>query len=201
MNRLFITHYRLIVLSLSAICLPLLAQTWTDVQGRSIEAEFISLEIQDSQPSGIHVNRQGQTLFIKWELLSQESQQQAQQLQIKQLDAQTTIYNAVVFPILNSSCSDCHSDSKQKGELRTDSYAALLEGGESGAALIPGNTKKSTLIERITLPAGHEDIMPPKKKQPLGKLEIDFLTWWVKNGGSDKTLLPDLPDKYEELID
>lgn len=176
------------------------AQDWTDSQNRTISAEFTSLEIADNQPTGIHVIFNNKTIFITWDKLSAASQKQAQELQIKKLDSQSSIFDLVVYPILNSNCNGCHGDRKQKGDLRTDSYANLLKGGDEGAALVPNDSKKSTLIKRILLDRADDDVMPPQKKSPLDKLEIEFLTWWVENGGSDKTLTTELPEKFKSLM-
>src|SRR5437870_5537911 len=43
-----------------------------------------------------------------------------------------------VWPVLRRACADCHGPDKQKGKLRLDSRAAVLKGGESGPAVVPG---------------------------------------------------------------
>src|SRR4051812_27829116 len=53
-----------------------------------------------------------------------------------------------VRPILVAHCYECHSvDSKEKGgNLLLDSRPGILDGGDSGPALIPGDPGKSLLI-------------------------------------------------------
>src|SRR5688572_4010971 len=54
-----------------------------------------------------------------------------------------------VRPILATKCLKCHGDEKQKGGLRLDSSEALLAGGDSGPAVMPGKPADSLLIEAI----------------------------------------------------
>lgn len=86
-----------------------------------------------------------------------------------------------VRPVLVANCHSCHSASakKLKGGLRLDSRAALLKGGDSGAALAPGNPDKSRIIDAIQ----YENVelqMPPKGKLPAEV--ISDLTAWVRMG-------------------
>src|SRR5215467_1264254 len=52
--------------------------------------------------------------------------------------ARERFFEQSVRPLLVESCYSCHSNSKQKGGLRLDSLEAILKGGDSGAALVPG---------------------------------------------------------------
>jgi len=88
---------------------------------------------------------------------------------------------AQVQAILESKCLECHNPDKVKGKLLMDTAAALLKGGESGPALIAGKPEESEIIKRLTLPADHDDIMPPKGG-PLAAVEIDLLKRWVAEG-------------------
>ncbi len=84
-----------------------------------------------------------------------------------------------VRPVLAENCYECHGADKQKGGLRLDSLEAILSGGESGAALVPGKADESLLVHAIR----REDPdfeMPPKK--PLTEREIQSLTEWVSLG-------------------
>ena len=68
-----------------------------------------------------------------------------------------------IRPVLAEQCLKCHSEGegrKVKGGLRLDSRAALLKGGESGPAIIPGDPEKSLIIKVIRY---QDDLqMPPK---------------------------------------
>src|SRR5689334_1311167 len=70
-----------------------------------------------------------------------------------------------IRPALAEHCYKCHSASseKVKGKLRLDSRAALMKGGETGPAIVPGSPEKSLLIEAIQY--SNQDMqMPPKNK-------------------------------------
>src|SRR5260221_1047377 len=70
-----------------------------------------------------------------------------------------------IRPLLAESCYKCHSakSEKIKGKLRVDSRNALLKGGETGPAIVPGNPEKSLLVEAVLYK--NEDMqMPPKEK-------------------------------------
>jgi len=84
-----------------------------------------------------------------------------------------------VRPVLAESCVRCHGEKKQSSELRLDSRQAVLDGGASGPAMVPGNPDESLLIQAIR--QTHDEIkMPPKEKLPDAAL--DALSSWVKMG-------------------
>src|SRR6185436_9517899 len=61
----------------------------------------------------------------------------------------------------------------------TDPFKELKSGER---ALVPGDLKKSALVQRITT-SDEDDIMPPVKHgKPLSKQQIDLSTQWVKDG-------------------
>ena len=52
---------------------------------------------------------------------------------------QLEFFEQRIRPILAGECYECHGAEKQKGGLRVDYQGGLLEGGDSGPALIAGN--------------------------------------------------------------
>jgi uncharacterized membrane protein len=99
--------------------------------------------------------------------------------------AAKTVYDAVIAPLMESRCVDCHGAEKQKGELKLDTLAAMLAAGESKKpAVVPGNSAGSEVVLRILLPADHEDHMPPDKKPQVSADELAVLQWWVDAGAS-----------------
>ena len=65
--------------------------------------------------------------------------------------ADASLYQREVLPVLQRHCFECHSHAsgKAKGGLVLDSRAAILEGGDSGPALVPGDPDKSLLIQAV----------------------------------------------------
>src|SRR5437016_1046076 len=94
---------------------------------------------------------------------------------------QAEFFEKKIRPLLETNCFQCHSHKtgKSKGHLVVDSLGALLKGGDSGPAMVPGQPAKSLLLKAI----GYQDEdlqMPPK-----GKLENDqiaLLREWIKMG-------------------
>src|SRR5262245_35274936 len=84
-----------------------------------------------------------------------------------------------IRPVLFERCYQCHSTGadKDKGGLRLDSRTAILKGGDSGPAIVPGDPEKSLLIEAIR--HTRDDLkMPPKQEQRLTAAQVaDFVTW------------------------
>src|SRR5437870_11135571 len=70
-------------------------------------------------------------------------------------------------PILAEKCFSCHSHAanKSKGGLMLDSREAMLHGGDSGPAIVPGKPDESLLIKAISY-ADENLQMPPKAKLP-----------------------------------
>ena len=89
-----------------------------------------------------------------------------------------------VRPVLANHCYKCHSatSEKVKANLRLDSLDAMLKGGESGPALVPGKPEKSLLIKAVNHDPAAELEMPPKQK--LADAAIADLSTWIKRGAS-----------------
>src|SRR5918999_9851 len=72
-------------------------------------------------------------------------------LQATPLVAQTSehdeLFETSVKPVLDS-CASCHSTTAMGG-LRVDSRDALLNGGASGPAVVPGDPDKSLLMAAV----------------------------------------------------
>ena len=86
-----------------------------------------------------------------------------------------------IRPLLAAHCYPCHSSRAATvfGEFRLDSAEALLEGGRSGPAVVPGDPDASRLIRAVRYDS--EGIaMPPTGK--LGNRDIEALTEWVRLG-------------------
>ncbi|HWY87599.1 MAG TPA: DUF1549 domain-containing protein, partial [Gemmataceae bacterium] len=83
-----------------------------------------------------------------------------------------------IRPVLAENCFGCHNDRKQKAGLRLDSRQSMLNGGESGPAIVPGHPDQSLLLKAIHY---QEDLKMPPKGQ-LRAEHIVALTTWIKQG-------------------
>jgi uncharacterized membrane protein len=85
-----------------------------------------------------------------------------------------------VQPVFAQSCYECHGPSKRRGALRLDNKPMTFEGGNSGPAIVIGDSKQSNLIKRV-LGEGHEKRMPIGKP-PLPDEQIRILKAWIDQG-------------------
>jgi len=88
-------------------------------------------------------------------------------------------FEAKVRPILVANCLECHGD-EQEGGLRVDSREALLKGGESGPAIVPGNATESLLIKAVQHTTGFPRM--PSGRSKLRQSDIDVLVEWIAAG-------------------
>ena len=84
------------------------------------------------------------------------------------IPAAVEFFEKNVRPILATRCQGCHGPAKQKGGLRLDVRAALIAGGSTGPAVVPGNPKESLLVDAINY--GETYQMPPKSKLPAAEI-------------------------------
>ncbi len=96
--------------------------------------------------------------------------------------ARLEFFEAKIRPVLVEHCYSCHAADSEtiQGGLRVDSRAALLRGGDSGAALEPGKPDGSPLLAALRY-EGPE--MPPKGKLPDSVVR-DFERW-IREGAVD----------------
>jgi hypothetical protein len=95
------------------------------------------------------------------------------------------VYTAIIAPILEKRCVQCHKEGKAKGKLRMDRYDLLMAGGKEGPALIAGDAAGSLIIQRIELPEDDEEHMPPEGKLDIEAHELTLLKWWIDQGSDD----------------
>src|SRR5947209_14044569 len=81
-------------------------------------------------------------------------------------------FDSTIAPLIVRRCLDCHSGPKPKGGLDLTRRAPVLEGGKSGAALVPGKPEESLLWKQV-----ESGKMPPKK--PLADAEKTMLKAWI----------------------
>ncbi len=100
---------------------------------------------------------------------------------------QLKFFEAKIRPVLADKCYSCHSQDAMNigGSLHLDTRAGLIQGGDSGAAIEPGNPDDSLLMTAIR----YEDddmAMPPNKSG--GKLPDSVIAdfdKWIRMGAPD----------------
>ncbi|QDV25245.1 DUF1553 domain-containing protein [Aureliella helgolandensis] len=91
--------------------------------------------------------------------------------------AERDLFEQHVRPLLIANCIKCHDGHKQEGGLNLTTLEGLLQGGDSGPAIAPGNPDESLLLEALR----YESYEMP----PSGQLEdalVDGIAVWVAAG-------------------
>jgi len=88
-------------------------------------------------------------------------------------------FESKIRPVLVKHCYECHSQAalekgKIKGGLQLDTRAGIRKGGDTGAAVVPGNPDESLLLSALRQEKSLE--MPPKGPLPDSILR-DFEKW------------------------
>ena len=91
-------------------------------------------------------------------------------------------YERDIKPLLKNKCWACHGPLKQESGLRVDAGRLLKTGGDSGPAVIPGDSKESLLLERVAS-TDELDRMPPEGEH-LTLKQIEMLKEWVDSGAN-----------------
>jgi cytochrome c553 len=88
---------------------------------------------------------------------------------------QLRFFESAVRPLLAEQCHKCHGPAKQWNGLRLDSREAILRGGDSGAAVVPGRPDESLLIRAIR--RVDDDLKMPPETQLTGRQIADLVRW------------------------
>lgn len=100
-------------------------------------------------------------------------------------------YNYHVKPILSDRCFACHGPDENKREagLRLDiadsAFAALGENRDHHA-IVPGNSKKSTIVERLLSTDPTVKMPPPESNLTISEFEAALITRWIEQGAEYK---------------
>ncbi len=110
-----------------------------------------------------------------------------------------------VHSIFRRHCYKCHAGKKPKGGFRINTRDGLLAGGDTGPAIIPGDSSNSLLVEAIR--GEHPDVkMPPKREgKSLTAEEIGDVDRWVDEGAPPlspvtmQVTVPQIEGQFAEL--
>jgi hypothetical protein len=104
--------------------------------------------------------------------------------------ADVEFFETKIRPVLVAECYECHDAKKQKGDLRLDYRDGLLKGGEEGPAIVPGDAKKSILLQ--SMDHTHETLQMPKKRPKLdAQILADFAEWINRGAPDPRTKAPE----------
>jgi hypothetical protein len=95
-------------------------------------------------------------------------------------DASMEFFESRIRPFLVADCQDCHGAQRQRGGLRVDSREALLRGGDSGPAVVPGKASESRLFRAIRHVG--TDLAMPKDRPRLPETVVRDVARWIDDG-------------------
>ena len=107
-------------------------------------------------------------------------------------DDESVQYDKAIAPVLTKNCVACHNANRAEGGLNLESYETLMQGGDSGDAIVADNLDDSYLFARVS--GAEEPLMPPEDNDvgahPLSESELRLLQDWILAGakGSDSPM-------------
>ena len=108
----------------------------------------------------------------------------------------TVDFATEVHPLIESRCGGCHTGSTAHAGFRIASRDALLKGGKSGPAIVPGKSSESLLILKVT---GQKGLPMPPSGPRLSADNIAVLRSWIDQGARWDAVAPraDEPARLE----
>ncbi len=85
-----------------------------------------------------------------------------------------------IQPIFSKHCLSCHGSEKQEAGLRLDRSDFAMLGGDSGKAIVTGDSAQSRLIHYVAA-TDSEKVMPPEGSR-LSPDQIGLLRTWINRG-------------------
>src|ERR1043165_9087424 len=86
-------------------------------------------------------------------------------------------YSRDILPILSDNCYHCHGpdEKARKAKLRLDLKEGAFRVKDNVAVIVPGDSRKSELVRRITSTDPDEVMPPPKSNRKLTARQIELL--------------------------
>ncbi len=98
-------------------------------------------------------------------------------------DSGEVSFAAVVKPALETYCLACHTESFSSGGWIATNYADVINSGENGPAVIPGDVENSFLAHKIQGTQEIGAMMPPSQLMPEDI--IQSILDWIAAGAPD----------------
>ena len=87
-----------------------------------------------------------------------------------------------VKPIFEAACVKCHGKGKDKGGFSLETRESFAKGGDSGPAIVAGQSANSLLIELVS--GLDPDNVMPKKGSKLKPEQVALLRAWIDQGAT-----------------
>jgi hypothetical protein len=92
-------------------------------------------------------------------------------------------FEGTVQPILVDHCKRCHDQDKKKGSLYLMTYEGLMQGGDLGKVVQPGDPDASLIVGAVEKKKWPN--MPPKVFPALTPDRLQALRQWIAEGAVD----------------
>src|SRR5262245_22444722 len=92
-------------------------------------------------------------------------------------------YDDHISPILRNNCFKCHNPDKTKADLDLTTFSAVLKGGSSGKAVVPGDAAGRKLYKSV---ARLEEPFMPDKGPKMADAEVELIKKWIAGGLLEK---------------
>jgi len=107
-----------------------------------------------------------------------------------------------IHPILKQNCLACHNATKAKADLILENREAMLKGGETGPAIVPGDAEASLLF--TTASHTEDPNMPPKRNKSKARRltpdELALLKKWINEGAKGGAVFTEAPKNWKPLV-
>ena len=128
------------------------------------------------------LNRSGGALvaslgFLAFSLIGFSAQQKTAAV-AKPTKDQIAFFETKIRPVLVDKCYACHGPTAKMGGLRVNSVAALLKGGQSGPAIVPGEPNQSLLVVALR----QTTLLKMPQGGKLKPNEVADIEAWVQMG-------------------
>lgn len=91
-----------------------------------------------------------------------------------------------IMPLMKQNCLACHHAKESEGGLNLETYASMMSGGDSGAAVVAKDVASSLIMTRAT--GAEEPLMPPEDNsvgaKPLTPEQLGLLKLWIDQGAT-----------------
>ena len=91
-------------------------------------------------------------------------------------------FSADISPIMEFRCVDCHGTD---GGYDASTYDLVVNSGDNGPAVIPGDAENSLLVQKISGTHAEGDLMPPPPLRALQEDLIQLIIDWINAGAPD----------------
>ena len=106
------------------------------------------------------------------------------------------VFEDDILPILVAKCNGCHGAQAKEANLDLRSVAGMLQGGDTGPAIVSENVDDSLLFQRILVGE-----MPPDGEPQLTPTEIERISNWIRSGAhtNDSSATTAWQERYDEM--